>query len=59
MIIIVIRKGISWEVIMDIFEGLFRSESSAEMLRDSLLQTGSRILCRKRDSGLCALLFCF
>jgi hypothetical protein len=39
------------------FNILFRNESSAEMPRDSLFQAGSRVLCRKRDSGLCELLF--
>lgn len=53
------QEGISWEVIMDTFKVLFRNESSAEMPRDNLFQAGSRIFCRKRDRGLCELLFFF
>jgi len=51
------QEGISWEVIMDNFKVLFRNESSADMPRDNLFQAGSRILCRKRGSGLWELLF--
>jgi len=51
------QEEISWEVIMNTFKVLFRNESSVEMPRDSLFQAGNRILCRKRDSGLCELLF--
>jgi hypothetical protein len=53
------QEETSWEVIMDTFKVLFRNESSAEMPGDSLFQAGSRILCRKHDSGLCELLFFF
>jgi hypothetical protein len=46
------QEEISWEVIMDNFKVLFRNDSSADMPRDNLFHAGSRILCRKRGSGL-------